>query len=226
VSTQRTNRKRLTQNHIKRLDGLSFSWDPFSELWEKGFLALKAFHKREGHCHVAQKWIEAGFKLGTWVSGQRQKRSKLSSEQIDRLNSLGFIWNPIGNQWEDCFTALKEFQSREGHCRVGRDIFVNGFNLGSWVILQRSRQQQLTSIQLKRLNTLGFSWDPIEEQWEEAFDTLRKFRKREGHCSVPRSHLEDGLNLGNWVNKQRHKKAKLTPAKMKRLDSLGFIWKP
>ena len=41
----------------------------------------KHFHKTEN-----------GYSLGNWVRSQRKKRDKLNSEQISRLDSLGFIW--------------------------------------------------------------------------------------------------------------------------------------
>ncbi len=75
------------------------------------------------------------------------------------------------------------------------------------------------------MNSLGFSWDPLSEQWEQAFAELIKFHKREGHCRVPQSLSVGEINLGAWVSTQRQKKTRLTQNRIKRLNSLGFTWK-
>ena len=226
VNRQRSTKEDLTPDKIKRLDNLGFNWDPIAEQWEEGFAALQKFHKREGHCRVPQRSHEFGLDLGRWVSKQRSKKEGLAPDQIKRLDSLGFSWNPHGEQWEEGFAALQKFHQREGHCRVRGGNREFGLNLGSWVENQRTRKEGLTPDQIKRLDNLGFSWDPIAEQWEEGFAALQKFRKREGHCRVPRGSQEFGLNLGSWVGTQRSQKKRLTPDQIKRLDSLGFSWDP
>jgi hypothetical protein len=67
-------------------------------------------------------------------------------------------------------------------------------------------------------------WDPYTQQWEEGFAALKKFKEREGHCSVRKDHKEDRYTLGNWVNNQRSKKNTLTPEQIRRLNELGFVW--
>ncbi|MGI9142408.1 MAG: helicase associated domain-containing protein, partial [Fluviibacter sp.] len=189
------------------------------------FAALKSFYIREGHFRIARGVLENGVDLGGWVIKQRTRRNHLTQEQISQLDSIDFSWNPIEEEWDKHFNVLLRFWKKEGHCRVTQKQEVDSLSLGTWVQKQRAKKDQLSTSQRDRLNSLGFSWDPIAEQWEEAFAALRKFRKREGHCRVPRSHLEDGVNLGGWVTKQRQKKAKLTPDRIKRLSKLNFLWK-
>ena len=100
-----------------------------------------------------------------------------------------------------------------------------GLNLGDWVNRQRSTKEDLTPDQIRRLDRLGFSWDPYAEQWEEGFAALQKFHEREGHCRVPRKHQEDRFKLGIWIGTQRAKKDRLSRKEIKRLNALGFVWK-
>ena len=94
---------------------------------------------------------------------------------------------------------------------------------------------------MHRLDQISFVWDPLTEDWEAHFAALEKFKQREGHCSALRNHVENGLRLGNWIfhmrvnrlkfdadliaPKKRAEKSKLTVDQIKRLNSLGFVWK-
>ena len=224
VGVQRSRKDRLTPNRLKRLNSLGFSWDPIAEFWEKNFAALKKFRKLEGHCRAEKGRKVDGLNLGDWVIAQRWKKDRLAPDQLKRLNSLGFTWDPIAEVWEQNFAALKKFHKREGHCRVETEQKEDGLNLGHWVNAQRRKKDRLTPDRLRRLNSLGFNLDPRAEQWEQAFAALQKFRKREGHCRVLQSHEESGLKLGSWVSNQRSRKDRLTPNQLKRLNSLGFVW--
>ena len=122
-----------------------------------------------------------GARLGTWAFTQRQNRDKRSAEQIKLLNSLGFVWDPLVEQWEESFRALQKFKAREGHCLVVRKFKEGKHKLGVWVGAQRQRKRRLSPERIQRLDSLGFSWDPLTDQWEEAFKALKKFHSQEGH---------------------------------------------
>jgi hypothetical protein len=119
---------------------------------------LKKFHKREGHCRVAQNHKEEKLALGAWVSSQRTKKDSLTPDRLRRLNALGFSWDRFAEQWEQGFAALQKFQKREGHCRVQIKCKEDGLKLGVWVSSQRGNRERLTRDQLNRLNALGFVW--------------------------------------------------------------------
>jgi superfamily II DNA or RNA helicase len=225
VSTQRLKKSQLTVDKLKRLNSIGFTWDPISEQWEVGFAALVAFHQRHGHCRPAKSTTSPDLKVGTWVAKQRQNKRRLTTEQIRRLDALGFSWDPHMDTWEQGFSALQLFKESEGHCRVPQTYLFNDFKLGSWVARQRNTKMQLKSEQIGRLNAIGFSWDPYSEHWEYAFNLLKAFRKREGHCRVTDGHMEGDLQLGNWVKKQRALGKKIHPERLRRLNSLNFIWK-
>jgi hypothetical protein len=74
-------------------------------------------------------------------------------------------------------------------------------NLGAWVTRQRHLKKtgQLDWHHQKNLEKIGFEWF-LEVPWKETFSTLKQFKKHEGHCNVPKSHKEDGANLGAWTN--------------------------
>jgi len=79
----------------------------------------------------------------------------------------------------------------------------------------------LSPKQKKRLNAIGFVWDTRDDAWERGFEALAKFKAREGHCLVPKFHIEGKYRLGQWVIVQR---AKMPPERRMRLNKIGFVW--
>ena len=149
----------------------------------------------------------------------------LSPKNFSRLKSIVFRWDPLADRWEESFAALRNFHKREGHCRVPQNFETNGLKLGTWVSSLRKTRNSLSPKKVSRLNSIGFSWDPLADRWEESFVALRSFHKREGHCRVPQTFETNGLKLGTWVSNLRKIKSRLTNEQIKRLNSLGFIWK-
>ena len=132
--------------------------NPFADQWEEGFSKYKQFKEREGHWKVPKIQKEEGYQLGIWVISQRLKKDKLSSNQIDRLDASGFVWDPYNEDWEEGFRKLQQFYEREGNCRVPAKHEEYGYNLGNWVHNKRRRKDILNPNQIKKLDALGFVW--------------------------------------------------------------------
>ena len=224
IISQRTAKNKLPPAYKERLDGLGFVWDPYAKAWEEGFRNLQQFYEREGHCNVKQRHNDDGYALGRWTDKQRVKRENLPPDYKERLDGLGFVWDPYAKAWEEGFRNLQQFYEREGHCKVTTSHKEDGYLLGSWMAHQREKKENLSSDYKERLDGLGFVWNPSAEAWEEGFNKLQQFYGREGHCNVTRSHKEDGYALGRWVSFKKHNKSKQSPERIKRLDALGFVW--
>jgi len=231
VLHQRRSREQdlLSPERIQRLDALGFEWDPRSEQWEEVFARLVKFKERVGHCRVPEKWKEDP-RLGTWVTTQRavRTRDRLSLDRIQRLDALGFEWDPISASWEEMFDRLVKFKERVGHCQVPT-LWKEDPRLGKWVAAQRRvrTRDRLSLERIQRLDALGFEWDPISAYWEEMFARLVKFKERVGHCRVPQRWKEDP-QLAGWVSQQRtpRGRGRLSPDILQRLEALGFEWDP
>jgi superfamily II DNA or RNA helicase/Fe2+ transport system protein FeoA len=226
MAVQRGNKDKMSSERRQRLDDLGFVWNQLEADWEEGFSYLKIYKGRAGHCRVPQRHRENGFRLGQWVTIQRVNKDKISSERRRRLDELGFIWDPREADWEEGFSYLKIYKDRVGHCRVPQRHRENGFRLGQWVTVQRVNIEKISTQRRRRLDELGFIWDPREADWEDGLNCLKAYKKREGHCNVPKSHKENEFSLGGWVSEQRGNKDKVSSERIQRLDDLGFVWNP
>ena len=88
------------------------------------------------------------------------------------------------------------------------------------------------------LEAVGVVWDVAAAQWEKNYALLQRFVEREGHANVPRKHVEDGEQLGQWLGTQRRRwqargwseeerKAKkvgpLSDEQVARLEAVGVV---
>jgi len=227
VSDVRSKKLRLTPEQISFLDRLEFVWNISEFQWEKGFASLSAYKKEFGDCLVMQNFQYIGYSLGIWVTSQRSRESSLTSDQLRRLNKLGFIWNVSEFQWEKGFHYLVSYKNEHGNLLVPHKALYGDYKLGSWVYTLRNRKGALTSEQLSRLDKLGFIWETLhlnDVKWEEGFNYLVSYKKEFGDCLVVSRSIYQDYRLGQWVGIQRKNKNMLALEKVRLLDNLGFIW--
>ena len=149
-------------------------------------------------------------------------------------------WQPSGsnsvfrpNWFEDVsitidrkIEALKEYKKNHGDCLVPHNWPENK-KLGIWVYKTRQHYKngKVSDERFKRLDDIGFVWDPLEFVWKRKFEALKEYKRNHGDCNVPQNSA-DNSQLSNWVQVQRtnYKKGKLPENRIKCLESIGFEW--
>ncbi len=216
---------KLSTIRIEQLNQLEFIWNTLHSLWEDLFIELCEFKQKNGHCTVP-KGYEQTQKLSNWVNVQRNmfKKNKLSKERIERLDGLGFVWNPISSIWEEMFEKLCNFKQENGHCNILKSAVPD---LSNWVTHQRAlfKKGSLPSARAQKLEEIGIKLNPYENQWETMAAELCQFKKENGHCNVSQKSEKDS-GLARWTRRQRnsYKNGLLTQERISRLERLGFTW--
>lgn len=204
--------------------------------WASMFQALKAYRAVHGDTLVPATYPDNP-QLGNFVDNSRQVyRMRLESEEsgkvpdrgyhvmmsnerIEKLNSIGFIWNLFEHSWNTKYEELKLYAAKHGHCLVPWQCKEN-FQLSLWVSKQRRnyqvRKQEeskgakpndyevvLSDERIRKLEAIGFVFEVLEEQWYERYEELQTYISNHGDTLVPKAYTQNGLLLGRWVDKQR-----------------------
>ena len=214
----------------RALEDLGAVWDVRADKWDKMMTLLEQYKERNGHCRVPQKHKEGGGNLGTWLSTQRRlkREGTLHPSKKDQLEDVGVVWELNKRKWDEMLALLIEYQKREGDCLVPQDYKEDGKHLGTWIDIQRQSKKkgELGATKKDRLEAIGMVWDVSAFNRKEMMTGLLRYKEREGNCNVPTSHIEDGKDLGSWLNRQRQARAagKLNPSFIKDLEATGVIW--
>jgi Helicase associated domain/Helicase conserved C-terminal domain len=230
VIAQREAKQRgaLSLDKVQRLAAIGFEWEPRDIEWEKMFELLVQFKQQHGHCNVLRTKANDR-QLATWCDQQRKRRRRLSDDQVQRLEQLGFLWSRMAHlsarpvsEWEKMFEVLVQFKQQHGHCTVPREG-AKDRELATWC--ERQRYHRLSDNQFKRLEAIGFQWKAYDAEWEANFESLVRFKQQEGHCNVPLKWPDDP-RLGLWAENQRRsqRRGSLNMYSQRRLNEIGFEW--
>lgn len=103
------------------------------------------------------------------VLGKSCDRAKdLTKERYEKLNEVGFVWEPFKKEWEDRFELLSRYmQENEGRMPPPTYVAPDGTKLGTWVTTQKTHRERfiagkpgarINQQRIDKLSTLGFKW--------------------------------------------------------------------
>ena len=226
----------IKQQRRDKLDSIGFVWklrernisSKWEQQWNDKLERLKAYKKEHGDCLVP-RCFESDPQLGQWVQRQRKVHAsgKLRQDREEKLNSIGFAWiagetfTEKGKKWEAMFERLQSYKEKHGDCLVPQS-YSEDPQLGRWVQNQRLQIGKLDSTSKNQLESIGFVWNQLEDQWETMFERLKCYKEEHGDCLVPHFYSEDP-QLGGWVHTQRRGCSDLK--RREKLESVGFVWR-
>ena len=233
IQRQAYKNNKLSEERFNKLEKIGFVWVVYDHLWNVGFLKLKEYSKKNNINEIKASYItEDGYRLGSWAKKQILKRKKLSIDQKKKLSDIGYELEPItyDEKWRIGFNYLQKYIDENKSVLVRNDFINNeGYFLGKWVERQRLdyKKNKLPKERIEELNQINFIWDGIIARWEEGFQKLADYFKKNNNVDVPASYItDDGYYLGPWVRNRRKEYSKNTLSKERidRLNEFGFIW--
>ena len=231
---------RLTAEQVARLDKIGMNWKKRLELaWENGWASARRYRDSHADLLVPVHYKDKnGFALGEWIvyNRQRYQGGSLSDDRIERLESLGMVWDTGSILWEKNYAAAVQYHLEHDDLEIPvKYVTPDGMALGVWLGSQRAAYKEgtLTAAQIEKLEALGVDWaNRNDRKWQTAYEAAVKYYNAHGNIDVPTEYIdEDGILLGKWVSRQRYawqnperSSARVTPERKALLDELGMIW--
>jgi hypothetical protein len=165
---------RSCEDHINEDDEMNqHRFKPFhEEKWSLRYKELLEFHKEHGHSAVPHTYPKNP-QLARWVKRQRRqyklrrdaRASTMTSERLDLLNSVGFVWDSHDVNWREKLDNLEAFRRGHGHCNVPSNF--KDKKLATWVKCQRrqyklywdGKPSAMSPERILELEKVGFEWE-------------------------------------------------------------------
>lgn len=146
---------------------------PFhEEKWTLRYKELLVFHKEHAHSAVPHTYPKNP-QLARWVKRQRRqyklrkdnRASTMTSERLDLLNSVGFVWDSHDVNWREKLDGLEAFRIGHRHCNVPSNF--TDKKLATWVKCQRrqyklywdGKPSAMSPERILELEKVGFEWE-------------------------------------------------------------------
>ncbi|MDP9675222.1 superfamily II DNA or RNA helicase [Paenibacillus jamilae] len=171
---QRVNYKKgiLDEDRIDKLNNIGFVWDTKNESWNRNYELYINYIKENGGYTVPKELIINGIRLNHWVKRQRRifTKGELSQEKTDKLNAIGFQWEPIGTQWDEYYKLLCKYKYENNQTDVPQKYELCGVKLGRWVHHQRQYRKngKLSQERIDKLDEIGFQWEGIRKNAKDS----------------------------------------------------------
>lgn len=202
--------------------------DVFDREWHKNFAVLESFVSAYQRLPQTDE-VYQGVKVGAWCRRQKQQayKGKLAPDKYALLEQKGFLKKSLNDVWKDNFSLLKKFVEEKKRFPKKLEIY-EGFNIGSWVVFQRTAAQNdnYPADRKEMLQSIGLLDEISREekfanQWDENYSLLLQFVSE--HDRLPKvGEVYMDVNIGLWLANQKAN-AKSTNYPTERLDKLQKI---
>ena len=137
------------------------------------------------------------------------------------------------SQWNYYYSLLEKYYKEHGNIDIPSSFKIDGEKVGLWLEYQKQAYRgafgyTITQERIERLEKLGINWGNNVNSWNRNYALLEEYYKEHGNIDVPQSYKVNGVNLGTWLNSQRHaykvQDKNLTKDRIEKLEKLGIKW--
>ncbi|WP_399133782.1 helicase associated domain-containing protein [Streptomyces sp. Li-HN-5-11] len=237
----------MTGRRAERLEALGMVWDATDAAFQENLAAARVYYEQHWTLCAPRTATALDRPIGQWLSNLRRPGALAGHpEREAALAAIDPDWKPAWPvTWQRHYAAVRELLAEEDTTltELLPGVTVHGMDVGKWLARQREHAvwQALLPQQRERLEQLGITALPAPKgtpakarggagsAFERGVEALRQYRLREGHLTVPRTHVEtlpDGtqVKLGVFLSNTKTRRAKLTEERRKILAGLGFDW--
>ena len=197
---------------------------------------LREFVAKHGWKELRKDTRYKGAALFNWV---HQRRTEYKTGEIrDFIVPLaeaipGWSWDPVRDRHRRNVDNLRQFVRTHGWDALTWETKVDGIALAQWCATRRQeyRRGVLPPWLGEALEAIpGWSWEPIEEHYEDRLRQLREHVELRGWEGFALHTIDRyGNRLGRWASHVRvlHRSGRLPAWVVKELEAFeGWIWEP
>jgi very-short-patch-repair endonuclease len=150
----------------------------------------------------------------------------------DRTRILASYKDYVSQKWNQMYKEVYGYYRRHGNLSVAPDVrSSSGVSVANWINSQREayRNDELTSLQIQKLEKVGMVWDPFEQKWMRMYHLAEEYSRQQGNLEIPAGYrTEDRVGLGAWLVNQReeYRRGQLDLRRIHLLERLAVIWHP
>ena len=226
---QQQRKGKLNQEKTQLLNSVNLWYWEVEDSFLNKFQEFKEFvAKNDGNLPSVKSQDPVEKTLGHWGVWQRhlKKKGKLSSEQIQLLQSVsGWKWK-IDDYFSKNFEKFKEFVAKNGRMPSQKSTDVMEKSLGTWACRQRQQQRKgkLNQEKTQLLNSVNLWYWEVEDTFLNKFQEFKEFVAKNGRMPY-RSDDPAERSLGTWIHEQRtnYRRNKMSPEKIELMESIS-IW--
>lgn len=217
------NKGTLSEERIQLLEQIGVIWNKNEARWQEMYDLAKKYYEENGSLSSI-----TDDNLRNWIKVQRQaykgkgNYTKLSKQQIQKLELIGMVWDVKGKEFSDMYELAKRYYEEHGNLLLPDKYEIDGKKVSSWIKDKRKAYKKgaLTEEQIEQLETIGMIWDVKEYKWNQMYDQTKQYYDENGNLSLTPSQNKQ---LYAWLRIQRdlYSKGKVLSEEQKRL--LGKI---
>ena len=218
---------RITKWAIEKLNEMEFEWRVGSPEWDERFAELEKYFDDNGHSNVKASENQTLF---YWCYRQRRDKKDLEPEQIEKLQSVNFVFeiqkNANDKVFFDKLGVMKDYydEQKSGSISISKDT---ERKIQKWESAFRAayRQGELSEERFSLLSEIGFSFEEKnteEDIWLGMFNELLKYFNDFGTFDI--NDEPEFRRLRNWIRYQRtlYNKKELKIERTQKLISAGY----
>lgn len=202
-------RKRLLESI-----GLAIKVKSAEDLWNENYALLTNFLQKNSRFPTTTdaQLNESVYAVYRWMLHQREayKKGRLSQDRIEKLESIGFVWDAKKDLWNRQFELLEKFVEINHRPPNAKDK-IDGSGIGQWYLKQKKlietgKLAPELSDKIQKLNILEISsYDVYNDSvWKKNYEALKQFMD-EFHRPPYTDEIYHGIKLYQWLIQQKNR---------------------
>ena len=237
IANQKQNFKNgtLSKERKKLLEsvGILVKAKSSEDSWNENYALLTNFLQKNSRFPTTTdaQLNESVYAVYRWMLHQREsyKKGRLSQDRIEKLESIGFVWDAKRDLWNRQFELLEKFVEINHRPPNAKDK-IDGSGIGQWYLKQKKlietgKLAPELSDKIQKLNILEISsYDVYNDSvWKKNYEVLKQFMD-EFHRPPYTDEIYHGIKLYQWLiqQKNRYNKGKLKREYADKFTEIGI----